>query len=108
MLHLSKIALDNGGTIVPLIIPSEESNQTGLCNPSIYVDGDDILVNVRNVNYTLLHSIGAKYYKDEGGKFYTRWGPLSYLHPEHDRTLRTTNFLGFLDNDLNNTNFYDF
>ena len=48
MLHLSKIALDNGGTIVPLIIPSEETNQTGLCNPSIYVDGDDILVNVRN------------------------------------------------------------
>ena len=100
MLHLSKIALDNGGTIVPLIIPSEETNQTGLCNPSIYVDGDDILVNVRNVNYTLLHSIGAKYYKDEGGKFYTRWGPLSYLHDD-DYTLRTTNFLGFLDNDLN-------
>lgn len=101
MLHLSKIALDNGGTIVPLIIPSEETNQTGLCNPSIYVDGDDILVNIRNVGYTLQHSIGAKHYKDEGGKFHTRWGPLSYLHPEQDRTLRTNNFLGFLDSNLN-------
>ncbi len=101
MLHLSKIALDNGGTIVPLIIPSEETNQTGLCNPSIYVDGDDILVNIRNVGYTLQHSIGAKYYKDEGGKFYTRWGPLSYIHPEKDAKLRTNNFFCEYDNKSN-------
>jgi len=101
MLHLSKIALDNGGTIVPLIIPSEESNQTGLCNPSIYVDGDDILVNIRNVGYTLQHSIGAKYYKDEGGEFYTRWGPLSYIHPEKDANLRTNNFFCEYDNKSN-------
>jgi hypothetical protein len=101
MLHLSKIALDNGGTIVPLIIPSEETNQTGLCNPSIYVDGDDILVNIRNVGYTLQHSIGAKHYKDEGGKFYTRWGPLSYIHPEQDHNLRTNNFFCEYDNKSN-------
>ena len=39
-MNFVKLALENGGTIKPLIIPSELTNGTGLCNPSIFVDGD--------------------------------------------------------------------
>jgi len=98
--NLAKTAIENGGSISPLIIPSELTGGTGLCNSSILVKDGEILVNVRHVGYTLLHSIGAKYHRDEGGKFQSRWGPLSYLHPEDDMTLRTTNFICRLNKDL--------
>jgi hypothetical protein len=93
-LNLSDYALKRGGTLNPLIIDSNNTGGTGLCNPSILKVGNDVMVNVRHVGYTLHHSIGAKFYKDEGGKYQSRWGPLSYLHPEDDHTLRTDNYLG--------------
>ena len=84
MVNLVKKVIDNGGSIIPLIIPSEHTNGTGLMNPSVFVDGDRIFVNLRHVQYTLYHT---------NGKYETRWGPLAYLNPENDITLRTTNFI---------------
>ena len=56
-----------------------------------------ILVNIRNVNYTLYHS--------ELNKFEHVWGPLSYVHPENDLHLRTVNFISELDDDLNTVHY---
>lgn len=82
---LVKYALDHGGSIHPLIIPPEYTNGTGLMNPSILIHNDEILINIRHVNYTLYHS--------EGKTFQHKYGPLQYLHPENDVTLRTKNFI---------------
>lgn len=87
---LVKKVLDNGGSIHPLIIPSELTNGTGLCNPSVYIDNGKVLVNIRHVEYNLYHA-------EFGQKFQSRWGPLTYMHPEDDLTLRTVNYLAELD-----------
>ena len=88
-----KRVLAEGGTIKPLIIPSELTNGTGLCNPSVYVDGDQILCNIRHVGYNLYHS--------EFEQKYPSWhGPMIYLHPEDDLTLRTINYMCKLDENL--------
>lgn len=89
---LTKPVIAAGGTIHPLIIPAELTNGTGLMNPSIFIDGDRILVNLRHVNYTLWHS--------ENKKFEHRYGPLQYLHPENDRHLRTWNYLLTMNPDM--------
>ena len=60
-------------------------------NPSIYVDNDELLVNIRHVNYTLYHS--------EHKGFPHQWGPLQYIHPEDDQNLRTSNFIAKLNED---------
>lgn len=79
-------ALKAGGSIHPLIIPASLGTKgTGLFNPSVYVDGKDLLVNVRHCQYTIYHA--------ELGKFEHQWGPLCYLCPEDDLTLTTTNYL---------------
>ena len=100
--NLAKKAIQSGGSIHPLIIPNNETNGTGLCNPSVYVDKDNIIVNVRHVDYLLYHSVGSQYYMDQEnwGKFQSRWGPLSYLHPEDDLRLKTTNYVCELDSNL--------
>ena len=87
--------LNNGGLISPLLLDEEISfsKGTGLMNPSIFVDGDTILVNLRHTNYTLYHS--------ENKIFAHPWGPLQYLHPENDQTLTTRNYIQWLDDDLN-------
>jgi hypothetical protein len=95
-LGLVNYALDHGGKLLPLLINSEISAGTGLMNPSVLVDNNRILVNLRHVNYTLYHS--------EGKIFHHQYGPLQYLHPEDDITLRTTNFILELDENLNLTN----
>lgn len=87
-----KIALKDGGKIMPMIIPAEDSNGLGLMNPSIIIDEGQIMVVLRNVNYTFYHS--------EKKLFQHPYGPLTYIHPENDLHLRTTNWLLFLDNDL--------
>ena len=89
---LVKPVVDSGGTIHPLIIPADLTGGTGLMNPSVYLDGDQLLVNIRHVNYTLYHS--------ENKKFQHRYGPLQYLHPENDIKLRTWNYVCTLNNDL--------
>lgn len=92
MNSLAKYALENGGSVYPLIIPSELTGGTGLMNPSICVDGDKVLVNIRHVNYTFYHS--------EAKVFQHPWGPLTYLHPEDDMHLRTVNYYCELDNNF--------
>jgi len=89
---LARVALAHGGMISPLLVSPEQTNGTGLMNPSVFVDGDSILCNIRHVNYTLYHS--------ENKQFQHRYGPLQYLHPENDRHLRTWNYLAELDQDL--------
>ena len=64
-------------------------------NPAVFVDdNNEILVNLRHVNYTLYHS-------ENNQKFPSPWGPLAYLHPEKDMKLKTTNYLMRLDAELN-------
>lgn len=92
-MNFAKLALDNGGTIKPLLINSSDLSGPSLTNPSVVVIGGKILVNIRNVNYTLYHS--------ELGRFEHMWGPLSYVHPENDIHLRTINYVAELDDNLN-------
>ena len=63
-------ALKRGGSIHPITLPKELTGETGIMNPSIFIHGGKILMNVRHVNYTLYHS--------EGKKFPHTWGPLQY------------------------------
>ena len=92
-------AIQYGGKLAPLVIPNGLTNGTGLMNPSIFIDNDgDILVNLRHVNYTLYHAENEQ-------KFPSRWGPLSYLHPEKDVRLATENYLCRLDKNLKMTDY---
>jgi len=93
MNNLVKQVIQNGGSITPIIIPSHLTGGTGLMNPSIYVDKDKLLLNLRHVNYTLFHAEGEQLFNN-------RYGPLVYLNPENDVKLRTTNWLCYLNEDL--------
>jgi len=98
-MNLVMKAINSGGVLAPLVIPEGLTSGTGLMNPSIFIDDDgDILVNLRHVNYTLVHS-------EAGQKFPSRWGPLTYLHPEKDQRLVTENYLCRLNQDLEMTDF---
>jgi predicted GH43/DUF377 family glycosyl hydrolase len=92
MKNFCEVVLNNGGIVKPLLLDSSLTNGTGLFNPSVYVDGNKILVNIRHCQYTLYHS--------ELNLFEHTWGPLVYLNPENDVTLTTTNYLGELNEDL--------
>jgi hypothetical protein len=93
MNNFVKLALDNGGSLHPLIIPSELTNGTGVMNPSIYIEDGKVIVLIRHVNYTFYHS--------EAKLFQHQWGPLTYVHPEHDMHLRTENYYCELDENYN-------
>jgi len=85
--NLAKIVLNHGGLISPLLIPSELTEGTGLCNVSVFTDiNGDLLANIRHVHYSLYHS-------EFDQKFYNKWGCLSYLNPEDDISLKTGNYL---------------
>lgn len=92
MSNFVKLALENGGIIKPLLIKPEDLSGPSLMNPSVIVMDDKIIVNIRNVNYTLYHS--------ELNKFEHVWGPLSYIHPENDMHLRTANYIAELNENL--------
>ena len=94
-MSFAKLALDRGGSIHPLIIPSELNNGLGLMNPSIIFDDNKIKVILRAVNYTFYHS--------EKKLFQHQWGPLTYIHPENDLHLRTVNYYLELDESYNIT-----
>jgi hypothetical protein len=83
------------GIIKPIILPSSETNGTGICNSSLFVEEDKIHCIIRHVEYTLYHSEGEQ-------KYQTVWeGPLSYYHREDSRELKTNNYYCELDpNDL--------
>lgn len=98
-MNLVEKAVSNGGKLAPLIISHGLTSGTGLMNPSVFIDNDgDILVNLRHVNYTLYHAENEQ-------RFNSRFGPLSYLHPEKDQRLATENYLCRLDADLNMTDY---
>ena len=68
-------------------------------NPSPFVDDDgELLLILRHINYTLYHA-------ENNQRFPSIWGPLSYLHPEEDQRLVTTNYLCRLDSEYNITDF---
>lgn len=93
-MNLVQKAVSHGGKLAPLVISHGLTSGTGLMNPSVFIDDDgDILVNLRHVNYTLCHAENEQLYP-------SRWGPLSYLHPENDRRLVTTNYLCRLNDNL--------
>lgn len=91
----SRYSIENGGFIKPLIIDSALTQGTGLMNPSIMNHRGKLIINIRHVNYTFYHS--------EKKLFQHQWGPLTYLHPENDMHLRTWNWYGELDEELNIT-----
>lgn len=94
---LATYALKRGATLHPVILPKAVlGNETGIMNPSIFVNEGKILLNVRHVNYILYHS--------EGKKFPHQWGPLVYVHPENDVALKTHNVMCELDGNLNLVN----
>ena len=93
MENLAKLAIQNGGSIHPLIIPASYTNGTGLMNPSILYWKDKLIVNLRHVNYTFYHS--------EAKLFQHQFGPLTYVHPENDIHLRTDNYYLELDQQFN-------
>lgn len=92
-MNFVKLALENGGSIHPLLIPSSDLKGPAITNPSIYNDDGRILLNLRNINYTLFHS--------EKKKFEHHWGPLVYIHPENDLRLRTKNIMCEVDDNMN-------
>jgi hypothetical protein len=96
--NLVNSVLRSGGSIQPLMVPSGLTNGTGLFNPTVLVHDNDIMVNIRHCQYTLLHM--------ERNRFEHEWGPLLYLHPENDCTLTTTNYWARLDRDLVVTDVY--
>lgn len=99
MTNLVQRAVAAGGKLAPLVISEGLTSGTGLMNPSVFVDNDgDILLNLRHVNYTLYHSENKQ-------QFISRWGPLSYLHPEGDQALRTVNYVCRLDENLSMTDY---
>jgi hypothetical protein len=91
-MNFVKHALESGGSIHPLILPHQELQGPALTNPSIYNDNGKILVNLRNINYTLYHA--------EKNKYENQWGPLVYIHPENDMHLRTWNYMCELDENM--------
>ena len=93
MLILAQHILNAQGTVVPIILPAQETQGLGLMNPSILVDDNKVLVNLRQVNYTFYHS--------EAKLFQHPYGPLTYIHPENDLYLRTWNWYVELDEHLN-------
>ena len=94
-MNLVQRAVAQGGQLAPLIIDHSLPDNTGIMNPSVFIDDDgDILVNLRLVNYTL-------YISEADQRFFSPWGPLTYLHPEKDQRLVTVNYLCRLDKDLN-------
>lgn len=81
-----------GVSVHPLLVDPQPG--PSLSNPSVAVLGDGrVVVNIRNLNYTLYHS--------ERGRFEHSWGPLNYIHREDDQTLTTHNTLCELDDNLN-------
>lgn len=90
MNNLCKLAIENGGSVNQLVISSNITEGLGITNPSLVYKDNEYLLNLRHVQYTLYHSEGNQ-------KFQTIWGPLAYLNPEDDISLRTTNYLCKLD-----------
>lgn len=87
-----KKAIEEGGTLKPLIINSDDMVYPSITNTSVLNWNGKLVVNIRNVNYTLYHS--------EKNKYEHVWGPLVYIHPENDIKLKTVNYFAYINDDL--------
>lgn len=87
-----KFCLTHGSIIRPLDIQFDNSEYVGICNPSIFFDGDRLRMILRTVNYALWNC-------DNQYKFATPYGPLWYITPDDDRRLKTVNYLCEIVND---------
>ena len=90
--NICKLALEAGGDINSLIIPSHETGGDGVTNGTILKVNGKWLMNLRRVAYALFHS-------ENNQKFHSPWGPLVYFNPEDDITLTTMNYMCELDSD---------
>lgn len=84
--NLAKEIIAEGGEIVPLMIDASGCECWSQTNPTVFVDGKEILVNIRCVEYSLIHA-------DKSQKYWSRWGPLVYSHLENEMALKTVNYL---------------
>jgi hypothetical protein len=99
MINLVQESIKNQGFIKPLIIPSDKMVGISLMNPSIININNNLYINLRNVNYSLYHS--------ETRDTEHAYGPLCYIHPEKDSTLRTYNIICKLTKNFNIEKFYN-
>jgi hypothetical protein len=99
MINLVQESIKNQGFIKPLIIPSDKMVGISLMNPSIININNNLYINLRNVNYSLYHS--------ETRDTEHAYGPLCYIHPEKDSTLRTYNIISKLTKNFNIEKFYN-
>ena len=82
--NLSKIVINNGGTISPLILPSELTHGTGLCNVALFEDKGNIIANIRHVHYSLYHSeFNQKFNCKCGGKYTYKNKERHFKSPKH-------------------------
>jgi len=82
---------DYNGTIKPLIISSDLTNGTGLCNPSLFVENDTLHCILRNVEYTLHCSEGEQKFQS------FQQGHISYYHRDDKNELKTFNYYCEID-----------
>ena len=67
-MNLVHKSVSQGGKLSPLILPYDQVNGMGIMNASVFIDDDgDILVNIRQVNYTLFIS-------ENDQRFFSPWG----------------------------------
>ena len=95
--NITKTLINNyNSEIKSLILPSDYTNGTGVCNSSIFVENDKIHLILRHVEYTLYHSEGEQNYQS------CEQGPLSYYHREDKQELKTNNY--YCELNINNYN----
>jgi predicted GH43/DUF377 family glycosyl hydrolase len=90
--NLSKIIIQNGGIIKPIVLPIDSMPNPAIMNPSIINANGSFYMNIRNTNYALYHA--------EKNLNEHIWGPLCYLHPENQMALITYNILCKLDDNF--------
>ena len=99
--NFAKYCLNRRAVIKDLVIPVDNTNWPGICNPSILNDDGKLKLVLRNVNYAL----NASYYDN---KNWDSWGVLHYIIPNKDHAgkhLRTQNFICDIDDDCMITNY---
>lgn len=97
--NFCKYCILQGAEIFPLNVSADDSAHLGICNPSIFDDGDKVYVSLRNVNYMLFNNINKK--------FQTYYGEMVYTTPDDDAHLRTRNYLAEYDLATNSIKSYN-
>lgn len=97
--NFCKYCVLQGGELFPINVSAEDSARLGICNPSIFDDGDKIYISLRNVNYMLFNNKNKKYQ--------TFFGEGVYATPDDDLHLRTRNYLAEYDLETNSIKSYN-